>query len=136
MSETEGAAPAGLLPALRGIAATLLAGGKTRLELLANEIEAGKLRVLRLLLFALAASFCLGIGIVLVVLLFAMLFWEHRLAALGIGALVFLTLSGILFAGLLRQSRSPEKVFSASVSELEHDIQQLKAMTGHEPRRR
>ena len=45
MGETEGGASAGLLSALRNIAATVLASGKTRLELLSNEIEVEKLRV-------------------------------------------------------------------------------------------
>ena len=48
MGERPGGETGGLLSALKNIAATLLASGRTRLELLSNEIEEGKLRVIEL----------------------------------------------------------------------------------------
>jgi uncharacterized membrane protein YqjE len=126
-------ASAGLLSALRGIAATLLASAKTRLELLSNEIELGKLHAAELTLVAFEMALCFGIGVILTVALLVVLFWEHRLAVLAGFALVFLALGGVLLARFKRLSRRPERVFDASVAELEQDIKELRALTGHEP---
>jgi uncharacterized membrane protein YqjE len=124
---------AGLLSALRGIAATLLASVRTRLELLSNEIELGKLHAAELTLVAFEMALCFGIGVVLTVALLVVLFWEQRLVVLAVFALVFLALGGVLLARFKRLSHRPERVFDASVAELEQDIQELRALTGHEP---
>ena len=63
MSDTR--ANSGLFAALKGIAATLLVSGKTRLELLGNEIEEEKLRAIHLLLLAQSMAFCLAVGVLL-----------------------------------------------------------------------
>ncbi|MDR2112788.1 MAG: phage holin family protein [Candidatus Accumulibacter sp.] len=138
MGENAGGAPDGrasdgLLSALGGIAATLLASGRTRLELISNEIEAGKLRAVELLLTALAMSFCFGVAIVLAFILLIVSFWEQRLVVLGLGILIFLVPGGLFLAHFKRESHRPERVFTDSVAELEEDLRQLKAMTGHEP---
>lgn len=130
MTAKDGAS-ARLLFALKNIAATLLAGGKARLELLANEIEVEKLRATEFLLALFAMAFCFGLGIVLAVILLAALFWEQRLAVLAASALLFLLLGLFLLARLKRESR--QRIFADSMAELERDLQELKAMTGHEP---
>ncbi|GHU30579.1 hypothetical protein AGMMS50256_17730 [Betaproteobacteria bacterium] len=127
------ATSAGLLSALRSIAATLLASARTRLELLSNEIEFGKLRAIDLMLAALAMASCFGIGIILAVVFLVVLFWEQRLVVLGVCALFFFVLGGVLLARVKRLSRRPERIFAASVAELEQDLHQLKAMIDHEP---
>jgi uncharacterized membrane protein YqjE len=133
MGETEGGVSNGLFSALRNIAATLLASGKTRLELFSNEIEVEKLRAAGLMLTAFAMAFFLGVGVILAVVLLAVLFWEQRLAVLAICALVFLGIGVVLLLRFRRDLRRPERIFSASVAELEQDLRQLKAMAGHEP---
>ncbi|MDR3300528.1 MAG: phage holin family protein [Candidatus Accumulibacter sp.] len=133
MGETESGVSNGVFSALRNIAATLLASGKTRLELFSNEIEVEKLRVAGLLLTAFALAFFLGVGVILAVVLLAVLFWEQRLAVLAVSALVFLGIGVVFLLRFKRDLRRPERVFSASVAELEHDLRQLKARAGHEP---
>ena len=133
MGEAPGGAPAGLFSAVRDIAATLLASGKTRLELLSNEIEVGKLRAIESILVAFAMAFCLGLGVLLAVALLVVLYWEQRLAVLAISALVFLALGGVLLARFRRGLRRPERIFTASVAELEQDLRQLKGVAGDEP---
>lgn len=118
---------AGLFAALNGIAATLLSTGRTRLELLANEIEEEKLRAIRLLLMALAMVFCLGVGILLAVALLATLFWDSRLLIIGGFAGLFLTLGGVFFSAFKHATQRPAPVFAASLAELEEDLRQLKA---------
>ena len=132
MAETAGGASVSL-SALRNVAATLLAACKTRLELLANEIEMGKLRAVELMFMGIVMAFCFGIGIILVVALLVASFWEQRLMVLAVCALAFLASGGFLLARIRRTSDGPNRIFSASVAELEEDLRQLKAMTYHEP---
>ena len=133
MGETQGGETGGLLSALKNIAATLLASGRTRLELLSNEIEEGKLRAIQLGMLAGGALFCFAIGIVLVVALLVALFWEQRLAVLGMFSAAFLTLGGFFLMRLKQASHRPDKIFSATLAELEEDLRQLRSMAGHEP---
>ena len=133
MGEMQGGETGGLLSALKNIAATLLASGRTRLELLSNEIEEGKLRAIQLGMLAGGALFCFAIGIVLVVALLVALFWEQRLAVLGMFSAAFLTLGGFFLMRLKQASHRPDKIFSATLAELEEDLRQLRSMAGHEP---
>jgi uncharacterized membrane protein YqjE len=131
MAETAGASAS--LSALKNVAATLLATCKTRVELLADEIEVGKLRAVELMLMGIAMAFCFGVGIILAVALLVALFWEQRLAVLIVCALVFLAFGYSLLTRIRQMSSGPNRIFSASVAELEEDLRQLKAATGHEP---
>jgi uncharacterized membrane protein YqjE len=134
MEENENSnAPNGLFSALGNIATTLLASGKTRLELLSNEIEAEKLRAAELLFAVLAVAFCFGTGLILAIALLAMSFWEQRLAVLAVCTLAFLTLGGVLLARLRRKSQHSERIFAASMAELEQDLHQLSKTARHEP---
>lgn len=133
MGETQGGEQAGLFSALKNIAVTLLASGKTRLELLSNEIEVEKLRAIRLVLMAQGMAFCFAVGILLAIALLVALFWEQRLAVLAIFSFVFFVLGGVFLARFRQASRRQERIFSASLAELEQDLRELKAMAGHEP---
>ena len=133
MGEMQGGETGGLLSALKNIAATLLSSGRTRLELLSNEIEEGKLRAIQLGMLAGGALFCFAMGIVLVVALLVALFWEQRLAVLGMFSAAFLTLGGFFLMRLKQASHRPDKIFSATLAELEEDLRQLRSMAGHEP---
>ena len=75
MTDSTGGDTNSLFAALKGIAATLLASGKTRLELIGNEIEEEKLRAMQLLLMAQGMAFCFGVGVILAVALISSLFW-------------------------------------------------------------
>lgn len=125
--------PGGLFAAVRGIAATLLASGKTRLELLGNEIEEEKLRAMQLLLLAQGMVYCFGVGVILLVALISVLFWDNRLIVLGVFALLFLLAGGFFLARFKAATQRPDRVFAASLAELQEDLRQLKAAMGHEP---
>ena len=119
--------PEGLFASIKAVAASLLAMGQTRLELLGNEIEAQKLHALRMLLLGLALMFCAGVG----VLLLAMLAWEQRLLVVGALAAVFVGAAGLFYRALMRAINTPEPAFSATLAELREDIRNLKAASGH-----
>lgn len=124
----------GLFSALRNIAATLLAGGKTRLELLGNEIEAEKQRAVYLFVMAQAMLFCCGVGVLLAVALLTALFWDNRVAVLGATCASFLVLAWFFYSRVTRETQRAEGVFAASIAELQEDLRQLKAAFGHESR--
>lgn len=75
-----------LFAALKNLAATLLASGKTRLELLGNELEEEKLRAIQLLLLAIGLTFCLSIGLLALILFLTAAFWESRVLIRGFPA--------------------------------------------------
>jgi len=124
----------GLFAALKNIAATLLAGGKTRLELLGNEIEEEKQRAVYLFVMAQAMLFCCGVGMLLAVALLTALFWEQHVLVLGATAALFLALAAFFYNRVTRETQRREGVFAASIAELQEDLRQVKAALGHESR--
>jgi uncharacterized membrane protein YqjE len=132
MRDIPGGEGGGLFAALKNIAATVLASGETRLELLANEVEEEKLRAVNLLIVLLGMAFCLCAGTLIAVFFLTALFWENRLFVLGASGVFFLIL-GFVFYGLFKRAiQRPEKMFAASLAELREDLRQLKAVVGQD----
>lgn len=131
MSATPGGGEAGgLFTALRTTAVTLVATARTRIELAGNELAGERIRLVRLLVLGVAALFCLGVGLLLLVGLVVALNWEHRVAILGALGAAFLIAGGLLFAAMQR-ANDRRQVFAATIAELEEDLRQLRAATGH-----
>ena len=129
---TGSAGSEGIFASVKNLAATLVAMGRTRLELLGNEIAVEKQRFLSLLLLSQVLMFCLVLGVVLLVALMALLFWEQRLLVVALMAIFFLGLAGYLYVAVQRLLHPPESVFANSLAELEEDLRQLKAVSGHD----
>lgn len=116
----------GLLDSARRLLSTLLGVVTTRIELLANEWQEERLRLAEMLLFALFAIFCFGMGVVLLTMFIVVLFWdEHRLAVLAMLSLIFLALAGWLTLLLRSRVRQGSRLFSASLAELSKDRESL-----------
>jgi uncharacterized membrane protein YqjE len=117
---------AGLIESIKRLASTLVAIVSTRLELLANEIQLERLRLMQVVLFAISAIFFLGMGILLLTMYIVVVFWDdHRLAVLGGLCILFLVL-GMLMATLSRnKAQSRPGLFSSSITELAKDREQL-----------
>lgn len=122
----------GLFAALKNISATLLASGRTRLELLANEIEEEKLRAVHTLLMLFGTVFALGAGLIVLILFLTALFWESRVVVLGMSCGFLLALGVFFLLGLRRAMHRPDRMFAASIAELEEDLRHLKAALGHD----
>lgn len=122
----------GLFSALRNIAATLLVSGRTRLELLANEVEEEKQRAVRLLLIAQAMVFCLALGVILLVALLALIFWDNRVAVVAAFTALFFLSGALLYQSFKKALQRPDRIFAASIAELEEDLRQLKAAARQE----
>lgn len=126
MPETTPGASKGLLDSLKTLAATLVAVAHTRLDLLASDLEEDRAHFFSLLVLALASLFFLGIGVVLATILLVVGFWDtHRLLVLGLLTGFFLAAGIAAWVIALRKARSKPKLFSASLSELLKDRQQL-----------
>ena len=118
------------MASIKRLLATLVSIASTRLELLVNELEEERLRLTQMLLIALFALFCLGMGVLLLTIFIVVLFWdEHRLVVTGVLSAIFFAL-GLLMGMLLRSKvYAKSRLFSATLAELANDKEHLNA--GH-----
>lgn len=117
--------------AARQKAATLLAIGQTRLELLGNELEVGRITIMRQLMLAQALLFCVALGIVLTVMGLVILFWDQRLVVVALAAALVWGLALYAYLAMQRSNREAAPLFNDSLAELQEDLHQLKAASGH-----
>lgn len=120
----------GLFAALRTLTTTLVATARARIELAGTDFELERLRLVRTALLGISALFCLGLGIVLMVGLVLALNWENRvfvLAAFGGGFLA----TGLALFFAMQRANNRRQAFAATLAELEEDLRQLRAATGH-----
>ena len=116
----------GLFGSLKMLGATFAAILQTRLELLSTDIAEERSRLGSILLLALVALFCLGVGVLLLTLLIVVLFWDtHRLAALGTLTALFLAAGGGIGWLARQRLQSKPRLFEASIAELAKDREQL-----------
>jgi uncharacterized membrane protein YqjE len=116
----------GLGESTRGLARTLVALIRTRLELLSNEAEEGALHAWQVFVLALAAMVCFGMGALAFSALVVALFWDsYPLWALaGVGC-VYLILGMAAAFAIRRKMRARPRLFSVSLAELAKDGAQL-----------
>ena len=116
----------GLLGSARAVLVALLEIGQTRLQLASTELEEERLRIAELLLFATAALFFLGIGIVLVTLLLVLLFWDGpRALVLALAAAGFLAIGAGLAAAWRRKAAAKPPLLASTLAELQRDREAL-----------
>lgn len=127
---TSGGRP-GLTESLKAIAGSLLAVAQTRLELLGNEVEVEKLRLLRILLLAQAFMFSALVVALLATSFLTLWLWEFRLGVLALCMALFGAAAWWAYRALMDMVRRPESAFTSSLTELQEDLRRLKAATGH-----
>ena len=128
---TGSAGSEGIFASVKNLAATYIAMGHTRLELLGNEIAIEKQRFLTLILLSQVLVFSLILGVIMLVALITLLFWDQRLLVVALMAMFFLGLAGYLYVAARRLLYPPESVFAGSLAELEEDVRQLKTASDH-----
>jgi uncharacterized membrane protein YqjE len=117
----------GLLGSARGVLAALLEMAHTRLQLASTELEEERLRLAVLLLYATAALFFLGVGIVLASMLLVVLLWEdHRILVLAVLTSTFLSIGAGLALAWRRRSIGKPPLLSTTIEELRRDEQALR----------
>lgn len=116
----------GLLASLKTLTLTLVGVLQTRIELLSADVAEERARLTAILVSALVALFCLGVGVVLLAILIVVLFWEsHRIAVLGLLTALFLATGAVLWSVAMHKLRNKPRLFEASINELARDRDQL-----------
>ncbi|NDP47924.1 MAG: phage holin family protein [Sulfuriferula multivorans] len=128
MTEEPQAVSGGLFESLKTLSVSLLGIVHTRLDLLSNDVAEEREQLTSFLLLVLAAVGFLGLGIVLLVILIVVAFWEtHRLEALaGLTGLFLMAGIGLGWYAMHRIRTKP-RLFEASLTELSKDRQQLRS---------
>src|SRR5690606_14632605 len=90
----------GLLVGLQNLSITLMAMLQTRMELLGNEVEVEKLRMLRMLMLVQALTVTALIAVLLFVALLTLWLWELRLGVLGLFGTLFLACAVLAYRAL------------------------------------
>ncbi len=121
MSET-----GGLFASLKRMLGTMLGIVSTRVELLANEWQEERLRLMRMFVLALLTVFFVCMGAVLLAIFVVVVFWhDNPLLAISALALTFFAVSVFCALSLQRLLRQRPVLFSASLAELHKDRQAL-----------
>ena len=115
-----------MLGALKNSGATLVGMVRTRLALVANEMELARLQVLRQLAWLFGSLVCAAFGVLLVVLLATLVWWEQRVWVVGGFALLFLLLAVVCYRAFKASVQANATVFDASLAELQKDLAELK----------
>jgi uncharacterized membrane protein YqjE len=116
----------GLFESLSTLASTVVGAAHTRLELLSTDIEEDRAHLLSQVCLYVSALFCLAVGLILLVILLMLAFWDtHRLIALAVLAGVFLLISVMAWGYARHKAKTKPKLFLASLMELLKDWQSL-----------
>ena len=75
--------------------------------------------------------FFVGLGVVLSVIGLTLLFWEQRLLVVALSAALVWALALYFYFAMRNSSKQSEPLFNASLAELQEDLRQLKAASGH-----
>lgn len=114
--------------AARRLSASVLALGRIRLELLAIEVQEEKERATALLFWSVLGALMVGFGLVFIALVATVVFWEtHRVVALAIGAVVFVTLAVVSLRRVAQLAGEGTTLFQASLGELRADEAALRS---------
>jgi uncharacterized membrane protein YqjE len=115
-------ADSGLLAALRRLATTVVDLLRTRLGLLAAELEEERGRIVRFLVLAVSAGFFLALGIVSLTFFVILLAWETRpVLVAGLLTAAYLLIGAVLAVKARNIIFIKSKLFSASLEELRKD---------------
>lgn len=118
----------GVIGSLRGLVATVVGLAQTRLQLLANELEEQRIRVLQMVVLAAVAMFCGAMAVILITAFIVVALWDlHRLWTLGLLAALYAAGALAVLSVLKRRAAERPKAFSASLAELQRDEKALRS---------
>lgn len=113
--------------ALRGLLAAGLDALKTRLDLAAVEVEIYLLRVVQMVLWAIAALACALLALVFGLVTIVVALWDtHRMLGLLGGTGLFVVLAALFAYIGARTFRGRPNVLAGSLQQLEHDQRSAK----------
>lgn len=116
-----------LLKSAGGFLASLLAIGRTRLELLTVELQLELRRIAGFLVLGFVAVLAAAMALLMAGIAVIVAFWDtHRLlAALGV-TLTFLLVAGGALGLLVRGIRAHPRLLEGTLAELSRDVEQLR----------
>lgn len=115
-----------LLVSAKSLTKTVLAIIYTRLHLLAIDVEEDRLYLLHTIKYGLLALFCMLIGMSMLTVFIAVLFWDsHRLLALGTISGIFWVVGYLFWRYTVVKAKEKSSVFASTLSELLKDCQSL-----------
>lgn len=125
------APPSGVMDSVRSFLASWVAVVKTRVEIISVEIEEQREWLLHLIIMAVAALFCISLGLILLTLFVVVLFWETdaRRWVLGGFAALYLVGGVVLWLSLRKKIKSKPRIFSTTAAELGKDYSSLQPKT-------
>lgn len=117
-----------LTDTLSKMASSVLAIAKNRAELASIELREELGRIIGYIVFAVAAFFCIFVGIVMAGVLVVVLCWDTcRIGALG-GVTTFFLIIGIILALKLRSSlKNKPKILAKTREEIASDFARMKS---------
>jgi uncharacterized membrane protein YqjE len=121
------ASPQGLLFSSRRLLAAGVMILRTRLEILAAELEEEKLRLSAIALTGALAVFFLCFGIIFLVVFLTVLFWDSRLLVLGTATALFFVFGIAALMRVASEIRAKSELFSGSLAELRRDLEALRS---------
>jgi len=117
----------GLLDSLRSLLHTVLSLAHDRAELAAVELEEEASRLVRMLLWGLAAALCAIVGAALLgTMVLLAVAPERRVLASGVLGFLFLAFAGFGYLRIRRVLAEKARPFAASLQELEKDLEHLR----------
>lgn len=119
--------PSGMVDTIRSFLATWVAVVKTRVEIISVEIEEQREWLESLIVLAVAALFCISLGLILLTLFVVVLFWDTagRMWVLGGFAGLYLIGGTVLSLVLRAKMKAKPKLFAATAAELSKDYAAL-----------
>ncbi len=121
-----GSQTGGLLDSLKALLRSAIAQVQTRLQILGTELEEQRAFLLREVLLAVMAAFCLGLGAVFTAMFFVIYYWDsHRLIAVALCAMFFFLAFAVLLAVLRALARDRPRSFLTTIDELGKDRDSL-----------
>lgn len=116
-----------LAGSLRGMLATLVGIGHTRLDLLTVELQLEVRRATSILLLGAVVLACAAAGFLMVGIAVILAFWDtQRLLAALLVATAYLGVAVICAALILRRLQARPRPFEGTLSELARDAEQLR----------
>jgi len=131
-SASTGSSPlsGGMMDAIRLFLASWIAVIKTRVEIISVEIEEQREWIQQVAILAVAAVFCLSLGLILLTLFVVVLFWDkHPLIVLGGFTILYLGGGLASWFTLQHKLKIKPRIFSTTAAELAKDYAALQPRT-------
>ncbi|MCC6531004.1 MAG: phage holin family protein [Burkholderiales bacterium] len=123
-----GRAAPSVLASLRSLGASAVGIARTRLQLLANELEEQRARTLQMVVWGAIALFCAAVGILLLSAWIVVALWDqYRLATIAVLALIYFAGCVAALKRLKTKAAERPKLFASSLAELRRDQDLLRS---------